>query len=258
MRSQEQTKIWFHQGCPWDGLQSIGWRVVVPKFHPATGLMKHRDARLHLPYPPVGCCTWGKCRYTAQGVGKHSLRYGRLKLGFPDPWESIAVQRIWEQRAGGPRACDEEPRAGVSQTPGHPDAAGSWGAGKGVGFVGHRTGENGELWLSSSAAIVLGLAAIVWEHGGDFCGRLRWYGSVDEGALHAPLSGSLMKETFLFIKRWWVRGLFIDCSSWKMGAYHLLRVDQRWNTFCRYLSGKESLLVSSPPLPPHPPPCQGL
>jgi hypothetical protein len=26
---------------------------------------------------------------------------------------------------------------------------------------------------------------------------------------------------------------FIDCSSWKMDAYHLLRVDQRLNTFGR-------------------------
>jgi hypothetical protein len=27
--------------------------------------------------------------------------------------------------------------------------------------------------------------------------------------------------------------LFIDYSLWKMGAYQLLRVDQRLNTFCR-------------------------
>lgn len=27
--------------------------------------------------------------------------------------------------------------------------------------------------------------------------------------------------------------LFIDCSSWRMSAYHLLRVEQRLNTFCR-------------------------
>jgi hypothetical protein len=26
---------------------------------------------------------------------------------------------------------------------------------------------------------------------------------------------------------------FIDCSSWKMGAQHLFRVDQRLNIFCR-------------------------
>jgi hypothetical protein len=38
-----------------------------------------------------------------------------------------------------------------------------------------------------------------------------------------------MKETVLGSK------LFIDCSLWKMGAYHLLRVDQSLNTFC----GKE-------------------
>jgi hypothetical protein len=34
---------------------------------------------------------------------------------------------------------------------------------------------------------------------------------------------------------------FIDCSSWKMGAYHLLRVDLRLNTFCRMDSlGREA------------------
>jgi hypothetical protein len=26
---------------------------------------------------------------------------------------------------------------------------------------------------------------------------------------------------------------FIDCPSWKMDEYQLLRVDQRLNTFCR-------------------------
>ena len=36
-----------------------------------------------------------------------------------------------------------------------------------------------------------------------------------------------MKETVLGSK------LFIDCSSWKMGAYNLLKVDRRLNTFYR-------------------------
>ena len=40
-----------------------------------------------------------------------------------------------------------------------------------------------------------------------------------------------MEETVLGSK------LSIDCSSWKMGTYNFLRVDQRLNTFC----GKECL-----------------
>jgi phage protein U len=36
-----------------------------------------------------------------------------------------------------------------------------------------------------------------------------------------------MKETVLGSK------LLIDCSSWKMGAYNLLKMDRRLNTFYR-------------------------
>jgi hypothetical protein len=41
---------------------------------------------------------------------------------------------------------------------------------------------------------------------------------------------------------------FIDCSSWKMGSYHLLRVDQRLNIFCRDRMSRKTLSKPSRPL----------
>ena len=73
---------------------------------------------------------------------------------------------------GASSACKEAGARG-SQTPGHPDVAGSCGA----------VGNGGGLWAEDK------LTAIVWEQGGAFCRRLRQPGSVDNGFLHAP-SGS--------------------------------------------------------------------
>jgi hypothetical protein len=43
--------------------------------------------------------------------------------------------------------------------------------------------------------------------------------------------------------------LFIDCSSWKMGAYDLFRVDQRLNNFCRMECGEKGSLLAKPSWP---------
>jgi hypothetical protein len=80
-------------------------------------------------------------------------------------------------------------------------------------------GQSWELQLSSSAKV----AVVVWGNSEVIYGRFRlrlcswrpfpwWF---------------QMEETVLGSK------LFIDCSSWKMNVYQLLRVDQRLNTFCR-------------------------
>lgn len=50
-------------------------------------------------------------------------------LGAQLPLETTWSQ---EQRVGAPWACDEEPRAGGYQTPGHPDGIGSRGVGNEV------------------------------------------------------------------------------------------------------------------------------
>jgi hypothetical protein len=44
--------------------------------------------------------------------------------------------------------------------------------------------------------------------------------------------------------------LFIDCSSWKLGAYYFLRVDQRLNTFFRKeCLGREAYWLNLPQSP---------
>jgi hypothetical protein len=124
-----------------------------------------------------------------------------------------------------------------SQTLGHSGDTGSMsqgqpGWGRGSQTLGH-TGDTGSMSqgpgnmeiLLSSFVIVLSFSAVFWEHREAFCRRLMWQ-------LHRrrPFPCSpwrfLMEETGLGFK------LFIDCSSWKMGAYHLLRVDLL-NTFCK-------------------------
>ena len=76
----------------------------------------------------------------------------------------------------------------------------------------------GRLWLSSK------VISHVWRSEGPSVGDLGSMALYDEDFASRLF---LMRETVLGSK------LFIDCSSWKMGAYHLLRVDQRLNTFCR-------------------------
>lgn len=58
-------------------------------------------------------------------VGKHSLGCGRLKLWFPNYQES---SRCWKPHRGvGTGGWGLQIWARVSQTPGHPDTAGSCG-----------------------------------------------------------------------------------------------------------------------------------
>jgi hypothetical protein len=76
---------------------------------------------------------WGKHRNTAQWVGECSVgggggwggSWGSLTPGCPVTAGNSAEES--GRRVGSPRACDEKLRAGVSQTPGHPDTAGSRG-----------------------------------------------------------------------------------------------------------------------------------
>jgi hypothetical protein len=58
----------------------------------------------------LACAAIVKC--AAHGVGKHSLRFGRPKMGFPDSQASSCcwkTERSWERRFRGPWACDEDP-----------------------------------------------------------------------------------------------------------------------------------------------------
>lgn len=59
--------------------------------------------------------------------------------------------------------------SGDSQIPGHPDATGWWGLGPSAEEPG--TGEDGDLWLSSSV-IVLSVTAIDWGAEGPSAGGL--------------------------------------------------------------------------------------
>jgi hypothetical protein len=74
----------------------------------------------------------------------------------------------------------------------------------------------GEFWLSSSVK-VLSLVAVVREHRGAFCGRLRQTGSIDKAFSMLPTVVLDERDSPWFQT--------VDCSSSKMGAYHLLRVD---------------------------------
>lgn len=115
------------------------------------------------PVPMVGWWAWVlSSADVPQGVGKCSLRRGRPKLRFLTSGVQLQLettQRSWEGRVGGPWACNEEPWARSSQTPWHPDTAGSRGVGNGVGSVGWGAlckgeGRVGELRLSSSAIVL--------------------------------------------------------------------------------------------------------
>lgn len=103
--------------------------------------------------------------------------------------------------------------------------------GNGVGSTGWRwfwDQGHEELWFSSWA-IVLRLGVVAWKHRGAFCRRIRCHGSVDKGLIHAPTVVSMKKDSPWFQTVYW--------SSWKICVYHLLRVNQTLNIFCR----KESL-----------------
>lgn len=86
--------------CPDAVMWKLRWAEKIRKY-----------AKLHLFYTTVGCRVWGKHQYTAQGVGKHSLRFKRQKLGCPDslgiqsPLE--ITQKSQEWRVRGPGAYNE-------------------------------------------------------------------------------------------------------------------------------------------------------
>lgn len=77
----------------------------------------------------------------------------------------------------------------------------------------------GELWLSSWAS-VLSLAVVVWEGRGAFQEGFSLDSSVCEGLYKVFfMLPMVVKETVLGSKG------FVDCSWWKMGPYHLVRID---------------------------------
>lgn len=124
--------------------------------------------------PPLGAGLVGSTNALLNGWENAALGGGlspsekqdrlRPKLGFPDSWPSLQSRRLCRVRnRGGPWACSEEPGDRDSQTPGHPDTAGSHRELEmEAGFRLRTSPEPGheELQLSS-LAIVLSLAVII-------------------------------------------------------------------------------------------------
>lgn len=75
------------------------------------------------PRYDTGFWALGKCQDTAHGVGKHSLRCGRLKPGFPSSQASSCHSETHPEKVGVYEPSGVQDRD--SQSPGHAGAAGS-------------------------------------------------------------------------------------------------------------------------------------